>query len=280
MKPIIGSIINDCRDDDARSRQELYFKALFGVQPTFVGVGSKVPDLEAAGVLVDQLDILANASTPSVILVNVAPRGSAVKKQWGNGTPFCYFRVGKTLVVSAFAGRNLDLVHAAGLVQNVALLDPPTVTAAAVGWGELTKAEAEAINHSQFRSLHFLPLVARWLVQDRPVPSKIVQLASKVNAKGAVWYIDNFGNAKTTLTPADIDFQEGQTFMLADGHRAVCYNRLADVPRDTTALTIGSSGYGSSRFVEVIVQWQDGGFHGSNSAEQRHKLDIGSPILQ
>ena len=57
MNNVIGTIITDCADGSARTRQELRFTALFGVVPAFLGVGSYLP-IEAAGNLLDQLDVL------------------------------------------------------------------------------------------------------------------------------------------------------------------------------------------------------------------------------
>lgn len=284
MTQIIGSIINDCSDDNARSRQELRFKSLFGVQPTFIGVGGEAPGLEAAGFLVDQLDALgrlpaSRQESAAVILVNVAPRGGKTKEIGDNGTPFCYFRVGKALVVSAFAGECLSLVKKLGIVDEVELLDVPTVTADAVSWGELTTQQAERINHSQFRSLEFLPLVAYWLCTRKPVPSAKQRLKFGPN-KGQVWFVDNFGNAKTMLLPKDVGFVKGRKITLADGATVTCYRRLTDVPKDQSALTIGSSGYKDDRFLEVVVQWRDNGFNGSSSAKDRHGLRPGSHLLQ
>jgi hypothetical protein len=284
MSRIIGSIITDCADNNARARQELRFASLFGVKPAFLGVGAIAPDIEAAGNLLDQLNALANlpalaTSTQTIILVNVAPRGNKVKEKWNNGTPFCYFRINNTLVVSTYAGQALSLAHRYGLTNSVELLDVSTVTAAAVEWGELTSEQAERINHTQFRSLEFLPLVAYWLIHNKPVPSETRQIESQPDIHGKVWCIDSFGNAKTTLQPADIDFEEGKVVILADGEPATCYRHLADVPKDATALVIGSSGYGDNSFLEVVVQWQDNGFHGSDSAAGRHGFTVGSTIL-
>lgn len=279
MSNIIGSIITDCQDDNARSRQELRFKSLFGELPTFVGVGRQAPDLEAAGLLIDQLDVIG--STPgkheAIILVNVAPRGGT--KKWDNGTPFCYFRIDNILVVSAFSGRCLSLVKKLGITQQVELLDIPTVTQAAVTWGDIAPEQAERINHTQFRSLEFLPLVAFWLQQNKPVPSTAHDIPDE-QVTNLVWFTDNFGNAKTTLLADDVGFTDGKTIVLKDGSRAVCHQRLADVPKSETALTIGSSGYTDHRFIEVAVQWKDGGFGKSDSAAERHHLHVGSPVLQ
>jgi hypothetical protein len=56
---LIGSIITDCADDNARARQELRFSTLFGTQPSFLGVSS-YNSIEAAGNLVEQLDVLSS----------------------------------------------------------------------------------------------------------------------------------------------------------------------------------------------------------------------------
>jgi hypothetical protein len=286
VKNLTAAIITDCADDNARARQELRFSSLFGVQPTFLGVGKNAPDIEAAGNLIDQLDATTNLPVSrteqdiqAVILVNVAPRGDAVKKKWDNGTPFCYFRIGNTLVASTYAGRSLGLAKARGLINEVELLDIPTVVKAAVAWGEITEEQARHISHTQFRSLEFLPLVAYWLSIGKPVPSETVPIDPWDNTSGAVWCIDSFGNAKTTLRASDIDFTEGKTVLLADGKPAICRRRLADVPKDTTALVVGSSGLNRDRFLEVVVQWRDDGFSKSDSATSRHNLIVGSQVL-
>jgi len=277
MSKIIGTIITDCADANARTRQELRFKALFGVMPSFLGVGSYSP-VEAAGNLIDQLDVLENFPSTgndpyqSIVLLNVAPRGEDIQKKWDNGTPFCYFRTGSTLVVSTYEGSCLTLARDLGITSEVALFDIPTVTAFAVGQGLITREEADRINDTQFRSLEFLPLVAYWVWQDISVPSTIQSLDELPSNKGKAWHVDNFDNVKTTLFAKDIDFSEGEQVTLSDGETATCYKRLADVPKGITALTIGSSGYGSDRFLEVVI-----GHRGK--ASSTHKLTIGSSIL-
>jgi hypothetical protein len=284
MSNIIGSIITDCADDNARARQELRFFSLFGVRPAFHGVTSAAPDIEAAGNLLDQLQVLndlpkSHEAIQPIILLNVAPRGEAVKKQWPNGTPFCYVKIGAVLVVSTYAGRGLSLAQKHGLIDEVHVMDIPTVTAAAVQWGELTPEEAERINTTQFRSLEFLPLAAYWLSQGREVPAQVMALEQH-DVTGKVWAIDNFGNVKTTWTADELGFTDGKEFTLVDGQVVACHRRLADVPADVSALTLGSSGYADNRFVELVVQWKDGGFYGSNTAASRHKFIVGDKILK
>lgn len=275
MNNITGTIITDCHDDPTRARQEVRFTSLFGVKPTFVGVES-YSAIQAAGSLVDVLNVLtqfplANQDNENIVLVNAAPRGEDIKERWDNGTPFCYFRLGKTLVVSTYEGHCLALARDLGIIHEVQLMDIPTVTAAAVAWGDVTKVQAERINHTQFRSLEFLPLAAYWLWQGKPVPSQAQSIDHLPSAKGQVWHIDNFGNAKTTLTSDEVDFAAGKQVRLGDNLVATCYNRLADVPKDQLALTVGSSGYGKHHFLELAI-----GHRGR--AADKYELSIGSPI--
>ncbi len=277
MTHIIGTIINDCEDDQARVRQELRFETLFGVKPSFLGVGAYSP-VEAAGNLLDQLDVLTefpvhDKDSQNIVLVNVAPRAEEVKQKWDNGTPFCYFRFGNTLVLSTYEDYCLALARDVGIVQEVELLDVPTVTKTAVERGELNAAEAERINHSQFRSLEFLPLVAYWLWQGRKIPSTTQPLAQLPSPTNQVWHVDNFWDVKTTLTPESIGFKQGKKYILANGAEATCYRRLADVPKGATALTIGSSGFGEHRFIEVVIG-------GCGQAARAHGFVIGSEVLK
>ncbi len=277
MSNVIGAIITDCADGPAQARQELRFDTLFGVKPTFLGVGSYSP-IEAAGNLVDQLDVLTrfplvDRKRDNIVLVNVAPRAADVKQKWDNGTPFCYFRIGNVLVVSTYEGHCLALVHDLGITDEVGLLDIPTVTEAAIEWGDISIEEAQKIRHSQFRSLEFLPLVASWLWKVKPVPSQRQPLAGLASPSGQVWQIDNFGNVKTTLLPENVSFEQGKKIPLYNGKVATCYRRLADVPKGATALTIGSSGYGPHRFLEVVIG-------GCGQASSVHGFEIGSPVLK
>jgi len=81
---------------------------------------------------------IADKNHENIVLVNVAPRAEDIKQKWDNGTPFCHFRIDNTLVVSTYEGHCLALARDLGIIAEVELLDVPTVTAAAVEWGELT----------------------------------------------------------------------------------------------------------------------------------------------
>jgi hypothetical protein len=186
--------------------------------------------------------------------MNVATRGEDVRKRWNNGTPFCYTWVEDVLIASTFDGPGLGLARDWGLIKHVNVMDIPTVMKTAIAWGELTRTEADRIEHTQFRSYEFLPLAARWIFEGRAVPSEVATLEHINSMAGHIWFIDNFGNAKTSYLPEQIGFEEGKQLTLAGGQIATCHRRLADVPHGSVALTIGSSGFRERRFVEIAVQ--------------------------
>ena len=273
----VGAVITDCADWNASGRQGVEFQRLFGVTPTFVGVDS-YNGLEAGGNLVDLLDRLVKApladpNQEGVVLVNAAPRDGATKENYDNGTPFCFFWIGKILVASTFEEQSLALARDMGITDEVQLTDVPTVTAAAKEWGDLTDAQADTINNTQFRSLEYLQLLARWLLNGRDVPAETRSLADLRSPSNSVWLVDIFGNAKTTLTERDVDFQEGEEVELDDGEKATCHHRLTDVLDGETGLTHGSSGFGPNRFLEIVVG-------GRGNASERHGLAVGSPVLK
>ncbi len=168
-------IINDCKDVNAAGRQIVRAQSLLHASASFVGVQS---DLEAAGNIIDALDALDGR--PGIILANVAPRNGGAKK-WPNGTPFGYFWYGKTLVVASVDGYTWSLIKKLNLTQVIQVL--------------YTKSS------SQFRSFEFLPRVAARLVTRKQVPYTKLAIQNIPDAPTAVWWIDNFGNCKTTLLP-------------------------------------------------------------------------------
>lgn len=259
------TIINDCRDGNAFGRQATRAMALFNSPVTTVGI--EQDELEASGNLVDMLD--ASEGEEGVILVNVAPRHGRGKK-WPNGTPFGYFTVGKTLIVASVDGVTLSLVKKLGLLKEFNLFDIPTVTQSMLESGDLTEAQKNHIINTQFRSYDFLPRVAAWLKDGKDVPSEVYPLENIPEAPKAIWFIDNFGNSKTSLFPEDIDFEDGKVVKTQIGE-LTCYNRLKDVPNGEAGLIIGSSGYGDKRFLEVVVQ--------GKSAAKHFNLQVGTPIL-
>lgn len=223
------TIINDCRDSNAVGRQSTRIASLFCTPPSFVGVGT---DLEAAGNLIDALD--AAEDREGVILVNVAPRHGAAKK-WPNGTPFGYFRHKKTLVVTSIDGLTLSLVRKLRLSDHVKVLDMPAEFATC-----------------QFRSYEFLPKAAKWLTDGVALQHQTVPIESFADALPAVWFVDNFGNCKTTILAQEA--ADDRSSVSLAGTLVPRYKYLKDVPDGSPALIVGSSGIGSKRFLEVVIQ--------------------------
>lgn len=289
------TLITDCKDDNALGRSTTRLSTLFECNITTIGVNGWDADLEAAGNLIDMLD--ASEGKKGVILVNVAPRHKSGKK-WPNGTPFGYFHYKETLVVISVDGKTLSLVKKFGLIDHVKVMDIPTVMKSLYEQRIISEELVEHVMHTQFRSFEFLPRVAAWLTEGQEIPSEKYDLKEVPDAPQAIWWIDNFGNIKTTLFPEEVDFKTGKeiTFSpysreggnpsnkpkLLDGSsiepeirdrvdlKLICYNRLKDVPEKEPALIIGSSGLGDKRFLEIVVQ--------GVSAEKQFNLKSGQEI--
>lgn len=241
------TIINDCHDGNTMGRQTTRLATLFpNTYISTVGINNYT-EIEAAGNLIDMLD--ASNGEEGVILVNAAPRH---KKKWENGTPFGYFRYKKTLVVSTIDGEALSLVKKFGLTKEIYLTDIPTVAAALCESGHIDTTLRDQIIHTQFRSFNYMPRLARWVIDGISVPHTTYAIEEIPDAPKAIWLIDNFGNAKTTVTPQEIGFKAGREIVTKVG-KFTCYDEMRDVAIGTPALIIGSSGIKNNRFVELIV---------------------------
>ncbi len=247
---LFSVLITDCLDDNARGRQLARLSTLLPCATAFVGVNS---DLEAAGNLIDALD--AGGGNEGIILVNVAPR-QHVQEKWENGTPFGYFWFEKTLVVATIDGRTLSLVKKLDLAKSVYVLDIPTIVEIMFRNGIVSKGEAAHIKETQFRSFEFLPRVAAYLLTEKKLPAKELPLSTIENAPSAIWWIDNFGNCKTTLLQREVTIKSDGKIDLTIG--ALPYiAHLRDVADGTAAVTEGSSGMVGKRFLEITVQGKD-----------------------
>ncbi|MDQ5951908.1 MAG: hypothetical protein QG626_35 [Patescibacteria group bacterium] len=244
------SVITDCQDGNARVRQQTRYSVLFpNTAINFVGVSS---DLEAAGNLIDVLDAARNEE--GIIAVNVAPRHGAAKK-WPNGTPFGYFWYNKILIVCTIDGEVLSLMKKLGLGDHVNVTDIRTVLPV----GGYEAAEVEFAAKSQFRSFDYLPRLARIAWDKHDVPSEKLNFTEIPTATTGVWWIDSFGNCKTTLLQNDVHFENGakrEISLHGVEISATCYNHLRDVPDGETGLILGSSGYAQNRFLELVIQGQ------------------------
>ena len=239
------TIINDCRDANASGRQITRVTSLLGSQVSFIGVTN---DLEAAGNLVDTLDALEE--NPGVVLVNVAPRNGKAKK-WKNGTPFGYFWHKKILILSSIDGFTLSLVKKLELTKFINVLEVPRTLDQLIAYGVLSKKLKNSIARTQFRSYEFLPRVAAFLVQGKKLQSTKLNIKNIPDMPLAIWWIDNFGNCKTTLLSEDMKYK----IYFSEKFNALTHlPRLKDVPSETAAIITGSSGLGEKRFLEIVVQ--------------------------
>lgn len=241
------TIINDCADGNTFGRQATRLANLFPQTAINLVPINNYVEIEAAGNLVDMLD--ASGGEEGVILVNAAPRH---KKKWKNGTPFGYFRYKNTLIVSTIDGYALSLVKKLGIANEIMLTDVPTVAQAMFEQGHIDKALADQISHTQFRSYDYMPRLARWVMDGFEIPHEIYAFDKVDNVPQAVWLIDNFGNAKTTILPEEIEFEAGKKIKTKFGE-FTCHTHMKDVAVGDPALIIGSSGIYDKRFVELIV---------------------------
>lgn len=242
-------IINDCRDPNAMGRQMARVASLFSGTVVPVGVAN---DLEAAGCLVDMLDAIGNWN--GLILVNVAPRHGEAKK-WLNGSPFCCFHYRDIIVAASLGGLTLSLAKKLGCLDFKSIYS-------------LAPKDGNGMN-SQFRSFDFLPYAA-WHYLHGPIDYFDTLSGLTIpDPPKAIWYIDCFGNAKTTLLPEDINFSVGETIEI-NFSPLRCYRHLSNVPDGEAALTVGSSGLDEKRFLEIVVQ--------GGSAAKRLGLKVGMEI--
>ena len=243
------TIINDCKDENAMARQATRASSLFHSNVATVGIES-FKDLEGAGNVIDVMD--ASGGEEGVIMLNIAPRHGRGKK-WPNGTPFGFFRYKKTLIVSTVDGYCFSLAKKFGLIDKAYVTDLPTVIDAMIEKGNFPAEFREQIVKTQFRSFDYMPRLAKWLWDGVELPYEEYAMDQIPDAPKAVWWIDNFGNCKTTILPEEIGFERDKKIQTKFGE-FTCYNRLKDVPNDEHALIVGSSGFGHQRFIELIVQ--------------------------
>ncbi|HUC20767.1 MAG TPA: SAM hydroxide adenosyltransferase [Candidatus Polarisedimenticolaceae bacterium] len=214
--------------------------------------------LEAGVTIVDMLiaatTALGRQAHPQIIVANKATRGN--KQNWSNGTPFCWFWYQENLVVSTLDDQGLSLVRHLD-VQWVNMTDIPTVLKASDAWcrPRLTTAEKQMTAGTQFRSLWYELLLARWVWDKQGVPFEDYPL-KELSLAPEVVAIDGFGNCKTSQPWDDLRVCDEMMVQLALRGRGepinlICYEHLADVPPGVSALVRGSSGFG---FAEIIVQ--------------------------
>jgi hypothetical protein len=263
------TVINDCQSFNEVGRQETRLSSLLNSPVTFMGVDSDFSvnaTLEAAGNLVDVLD--AAEGREGVVLVNVAPRGEQ-KKDGHNGTSFGYFRYQKTLVITTVRGHSLSLVKKLGLADTLKLVDVQEVAKFALDQQLISKRVHDYLQVTQFRSFDFTPRLAAWLTQGFAVPATDMSFAEIEDIPNCVWYVDAFGNCKTTLL--NQNFKPGEKIKTSVAELNF-YAYLKDLPKGETAMYVGSSGIEDKRFLELATQMTSG------SAAKALGISVGTPI--
>jgi hypothetical protein len=266
------TLINDSRDDNSMARLATRFSAILDAPVHRIGVEN---DMQVAGNLIDVLD--AGMGMFGAVLANFAPRAGILESAPSqkvdirdNGSPFVYFFYKDTLAVSTVDGFNLSLIKKFNLVDRFELINISDVldkVGRKHGLSEHTQARMKA---TQFRSLEFLPFLAKWLLGGESVPSQSVPIERVPDAPLGIWWIDSFGNCKTTITPMEIGFEVGKKITTKVGELK-CYLTLKDVPAGEEALIIGSSGIESNRLLEVVLQ--------GGSAQKRFNFEVGDRIF-
>lgn len=254
------SIITDCHCDNAAGRQITRTTSLTGCTTNLIKVKN---DIEAAGNIIDQLD--SSDNHPSVIVANIAPRSSnswwlkntdSIFKKHHNGTPFCYFWVNNKLVISTLDGLTLSLVKKLNLTDSIEVIDLEKTLEIIHQHKLITSDQKNYIASSQFRSFDFVPRVVQLLLKKiNPISNKL-SINQIPDAPNSIWWVDNFGNSKTTLFKHELDISENNIVSTKFGQFPF-YSHLNDVPASTTALIEGSSGVNNKRFIELITQGEN-----------------------
>lgn len=245
------TLITDCTDANARGRQEMRVRELFDITPVFVDLPSTLTpsvSLEASGNLVDMLAIAGEEE--GIILANVAPRNGE-ERQWGNGTPFGYFRYKRSLVVTTLSGYMLSLPHKLELIEQYDIIDMEATLTHMWQGGMMNEEDVTPILQSQFRSLDFLSRVAKWISDGHEAVVSSFDIDAIPDAPASIWCEDSFGNLKTTLLADEIE--KGKKLETRFGNFQII-ETLADVPEGTAAAIVGSSGIRGRNFIELTVQ--------------------------
>ena len=234
----------DCKDSNALTRLQARLTILFENSPIHcVGINS---DIEASGCILDTLDALRISNKRAVVIGNLAPR---TEKKHKNGAPFYIGYVGKVILIANETC--FTLLAKYKLIDTIYETDVETVCKKF-----LPEEEAFRIANSQFRSFEYVPRLARWVYDKKKIPSIPHSLTSTL--PNQVWWVDNFGNCKTTMTESEIRNHVKNNIVTLKVNDVVLevpfYQKLADVPKENTGIIIGSSGYGDTRFAEIVVQ--------------------------
>ena len=261
------TIINDCNDPNESARQLTRANVLFNCPANALRLGV-YSDIQSAGNLIDVLD--ASEGQKGVVIVNVAPRFGAAKR-WSNGVPFGYFKHKETVVVMTVNPEIQKLLWKMKIINEIFVTEISEVIDTLIDHELVEAAKRQYLIDTQFRSLEYAPKLAKLVLEEIQFPSKIMKLGSdRSEEKGKVWFIDSFGNCKTTLLRKDLIIDENGCVDTIWG-KIRFYEKLKDVQNEDLGIYIGSSGIGLDRFVEITIQ--------GGNASAGIGINIGDAIL-
>lgn len=266
------AIISDCvgTDRDAELRLSMSIQSLLGMTPTM----RHTNHVDLLAFLM--MDCLTRCVRPGVVIGNIAPRHGAHHYQ--NGIPFAYTRLKNghlavcTAQPEAFSGfKMLGVLPREG----IRVVDTRKALLAMVKAGFLRKGLVNSIANSQFRSLDFQPLLAAAILLGIKIPTQTVISCSEVpDLENAVAYDDHFGNLKLWIKEsATKKFKNGKNITLKIAgrkHSVPFYRQLRNVPNNSLAYIVGSSGSYGNHFCELVIN--------GKSAAKKLGLKIGHKI--
>lgn len=172
-------------------------------------------------------------------------------------------------MVATLDGYCLSLAKSFGLLEGLQVFDIPTALASLPESVRPDATERERIAATQFRSYEFQPRIAHWLARGIDVASEPYDISLIPDLVPCVWHADNFGNLKTSIEASDIPLDAKFLHTIRGVFPIV--PRLRDVPDGEAACTVGSSGLGGRRFMELAVS--------RGSAGARYGLRAGDPLV-
>lgn len=244
------TIINDCNDPNESARQLTRANVLFNCPANSLRLGV-YSDIQSAGNLIDVLD--ASEGQKGVVIVNVAPRFGTAKR-WSNGVPFGYFKYKETIVVMTLNPEIQKVLGKLKITHEINVTEISEVIDTLIEKDLVQEVKRQYVIDTQFRSLEYAPKLAKLILDEVEIPHHKIKLGGGQSIdNGKVWFIDSFGNCKTTLLEEDLLIDRSGYVQTIWG-KIKFYKRLKDVQNDDLGIYIGSSGIGLNRFVEITIQ--------------------------
>lgn len=261
------TIISDCNDANESARQLTRANVLFNCPANSLKLGI-YSDIQSAGNLIDILD--ACEGREGIIILNVAPRFGTAKR-WSNGVPFGFFQFKNTIIVLTVNEFVLALLKKLEITEHVNVTQISHVVDTLINNGLVRSENRDYLINTQFRSFEYAPKLAK-LVKDKvDFPFEKLSINENDELKlGKIWFVDSFGNCKTTLLKEELKISN-EGYVKTKWGDIKFYEKLKDVENDDLGIYIGSSGLNDKRFAEITIQ-------GGNAASGIG-INIGDSVL-